>query len=106
MPVARPPTDEEGEMYIAMKKLQETLYSSPYYLTEPKKPGGKRSGASQTVLVSFFRRIERMYSGTSRGTGMRMMTNDRILFYHCSHYKVHGSVPPGPGSKKTQAGHH
>ncbi|KAF9351362.1 hypothetical protein BGX26_010624 [Mortierella sp. AD094] len=39
LPVARPASDEEGVMFIAMKKLQDTLYSSPYYLTEPKKPG-------------------------------------------------------------------
>ncbi|KAG0296309.1 hypothetical protein BGZ98_001022 [Dissophora globulifera] len=39
VPVARPPTDEEGSMFIAMKDLQETLYAGPYYLTEPKTPG-------------------------------------------------------------------
>lgn len=52
MPVARPPTDEEGEMYIAMKKLQETLYSSPYYLTEPKKPGGKSGSRGHVLFVN------------------------------------------------------
>ncbi|KAF9114483.1 hypothetical protein BGX27_010713 [Mortierella sp. AM989] len=41
LPVPRPASDEESVMFIAMKRLQDTLYSSPYYLTEPKKPGGK-----------------------------------------------------------------
>ncbi|KAF9438633.1 hypothetical protein BGZ76_006378 [Entomortierella beljakovae] len=39
LPVARPPSDDESIMYIAMKSLHDTLYTSPYYLTEPKKPG-------------------------------------------------------------------
>ncbi|KAF9392747.1 hypothetical protein BGX21_010943 [Mortierella sp. AD011] len=42
LPIARPASDEESVMFIAMKKLQDTLYSSPYYLTEPKKPGKRK----------------------------------------------------------------
>ena len=40
LPVAREPTDEESEMSIAMKALQDRLKASAYYLTEPKKTGG------------------------------------------------------------------
>lgn len=46
-------------MYIAMKKLQETLYSSPYYLTEPKKPGGKAiRKLADTFCLSFLMALE------------------------------------------------
>lgn len=39
VPVARLASDEEGSMYFEMKRLNDALYSSPYYLTEPRKPG-------------------------------------------------------------------
>ncbi len=51
MPAARAPTNEESEMYLAMRELQETIYSGPYYLTEPKKASSMWEQQPWTIFL-------------------------------------------------------
>ncbi|KAF9345293.1 hypothetical protein BGX34_004876 [Mortierella sp. NVP85] len=51
LPVARHSADDEKTMYSAIKRLKDSFYASPYYLTEPKAPSCKLLFGTQIGII-------------------------------------------------------